>query len=89
VQVVAANVDTVFIVIGVDGDFNPRRAERYITLAYESGAQPVIVLSKSDLAVSSEEYVCIMADAAIGVPVHAVSSLAGDGIEQLRPYFGV
>lgn len=88
VQVVAANVDTVFIVIGVDGDFNPRRAERYIALAYESGAQPVIVLSKSDLTVSPEEYVCAMEDVAIGVPVYAVSSLAGDGIESLRSYIG-
>ncbi|MFP6615573.1 MAG: ribosome small subunit-dependent GTPase A [Candidatus Hydrogenedentota bacterium] len=86
VQVVAANVDTVFIVMGVDGDFNPRRAERYIALAYESGATPVVLLSKSDLAETLDEFISTMESAAIGVSVHTVSSLEGDGIETLRPY---
>ncbi len=49
-QVVAANIDTVFLVMGLDGDFNPRRVERYLLMAYESGASPVIVLTKADLA---------------------------------------
>ena len=49
-QVVAANIDTVFLVMGLDGDYNPRRLERYLLLAHESGASPVVLLSKADLA---------------------------------------
>src|SRR5437773_3013749 len=49
-QVVAANIDTVFLVGGLDGDFNPRRIERYLLVASESGASPVIVLNKADVA---------------------------------------
>ena len=49
IQVMAANVDTVFLVSGLDNDFNIRRIERYLTMAYESGANPVIVLNKCDL----------------------------------------
>ena len=53
-QVVAANVDTVWIVSSLDQDFNPRRIERYLTLAWENGANPVIVLTKSDLCDDTE-----------------------------------
>ena len=49
-QVLAANVDTVFLVMGLDGDFNPRRLERALVLAWESGASPVVLLNKADLA---------------------------------------
>ena len=49
-QIVAANIDTVFLVMGLDGDYNPRRLERYLLLAYESGARPVVILNKSDVA---------------------------------------
>src|SRR5215204_1294613 len=49
-QVVAANIDSVFLVMGLDGDFNPRRLERYLITSYESGARPVVILSKADLA---------------------------------------
>ena len=52
-QVVAANIDTVFLVMGLDRDYNPRRLERYLLMAYESGASPVVILSKSDLATMS------------------------------------
>ena len=48
-QIVAANIDTVFLVMGLDGDYNPRRLERYLLLAYESGASPVVLLNKSDV----------------------------------------
>src|SRR3954452_13595536 len=54
-QVVAANVDVVLLVAGLDGDFNPRRLERYLVLAHESGARPVIVLSKTDMADNLDE----------------------------------
>jgi ribosome biogenesis GTPase len=49
-QIVAANIDTVFLVMGLDGDYNPRRLERYLLLAYEGGASPVIILNKADVA---------------------------------------
>ena len=87
-QVLAANVDTVFLVGGLDGDFNPRRIERALVLAWESGAVPVVLLNKADL--------CADADAearraeveavAPGVPVHVVSGRSGDGMEALAPY---
>src|SRR6185436_19929438 len=48
-QIVAANIDTVFLVAGLDGDFNPRRLERYLLVARESGASPVVVLNKADV----------------------------------------
>jgi ribosome biogenesis GTPase / thiamine phosphate phosphatase len=86
VQVVAANVDTVFIVMGLDGDFNPRRAERYIALAYESGARPVIVLSKSDLADGLDDCVLEIEAVALGVPVHPISSIQRHGVDALAPY---
>ena len=56
-QVVAANIDTVFICMSLNNDFNIRRLERYISVAWESGAMPVIVLTKSDLCSDTENYV--------------------------------
>jgi ribosome biogenesis GTPase / thiamine phosphate phosphatase len=85
-QVVAANVDTLFLVQGLGHDFNVRRLERYLTAAWESGAEPVIVLTKTDLyddvAGAVEEAEAI----AFGVPVHALSSVTGEGLEQLDPH---
>ena len=52
-QIVAANIDTVFLVMGLDGDYNPRRLERYLLMAHESGARPVVLLNKSDVGRSS------------------------------------
>ena len=86
VQVVAANVDTVFIVMGLDHDFNPRRVERYIALAYESGANPVVILSKRDIAPNVADQIEEIETVAIGVPVHAVSSIEHEGLEALAPY---
>src|ERR1700730_14428328 len=54
-QVIAANIDVVFIVSGLDGDFNPRRIERYLLLARDSGASPVVVLNKADVCVESSQ----------------------------------
>jgi ribosome biogenesis GTPase len=85
-QVVAANVDTLFLVTDCGRDFKPRRLERYLTAAGDSGAAPVIVLTKSDLAADVSE---TMADAeaiAFGVPVHAVSSVTGEGFGELDPH---
>jgi ribosome biogenesis GTPase len=85
-QVVAANVDTVFLVTDCGRDFKPRRLERYLTAAWDSGAEPVIVLTKSDLAGDVSETVAEAEAIAFGVPVHAVSSVTGEGLEALDPY---
>jgi ribosome biogenesis GTPase len=87
-QVVAANVDTVLLVAGLDGDFNPRRIERYVSAIWESGAQPVIVLNKADLPDPGAlpELVAEVAAVAIGVPVVALSAREGEGIEALAPH---
>jgi ribosome biogenesis GTPase len=83
-QIVAANVDVVFIVSSLNSEFNLRRLERYVALAWESGAQPVIVLNKSDLSANPEELRREAEAAAIGVPVILTSALRGDGIGEIR-----
>jgi ribosome biogenesis GTPase / thiamine phosphate phosphatase len=85
-HVVAANVDTVFLVTDCGRDFKPRRLERYLTAAWDSDASPVVVLTKSDLAEDPAETVAQAESVAFGVPVHAVSSVTGDGLEELEPY---
>ena len=70
-QVVAANIDVVFLVMGLDGDYNPRRLERYLLMSYESGAQPVVLLSKADLADDVQARIGEVQAVAPGVPVHA------------------
>ncbi len=87
-QVVAANVDTVWIVSAMGSDLNPSRIERYLTLTWESGAHPVIVLTKTDLVDAPENAVAEVESRAIGVPVHAVSAVMGSGVEPLRSYLG-
>ncbi|MBD2233087.1 ribosome small subunit-dependent GTPase A [Phormidium tenue] len=87
-QVVAANVDTVFLVTGLDGDFNLRRLERYLVAAWESKAVPVVVLSKSDTCDNLADCLDQAASVAMGVPIHAVSAATGAGLEQLVPYLG-
>ena len=74
-QVVAANIDTVFLVMGLDRDFNPRRLERYLLTSYESGAQPVVVLSKADIADDLAGKLDEARAVAPGVPVHATSAV--------------
>lgn len=85
-QVVAANIDTVFLVTGLDHDFNLRRIERYLLVAWESGATPVIVLNKADLVDDPEQAVAEVRALAAGVPVHAVSCKVESGVDSLRPY---
>ncbi len=85
-QVVAANVDVVFLVSGLDGDFNLRRIERYLTAAWESGANPVIVLNKADICDDPEGRATVVEDVAPGAPVHTVSALTGDGLDVVRSY---
>jgi ribosome biogenesis GTPase / thiamine phosphate phosphatase len=85
-QVLAANVDVVFLTTALPDDLNLRRLERYIATAWESGAEPVIVLTKADLADDVDAAVAEVEAIAFGVPVHAVSAPLGQGIEELRAY---
>jgi len=85
-QVAAANIDRVFVVSGLDQDYNLRRIERYISLVYGSGASPVVVLTKADLVPDSEEFILKVESVAPGVPVHAVSGVTGQGVDNLEPY---
>lgn len=82
-HILAANVDTVLLVTGLDGDFNPRRLERYLTAAWDSGADPVIVLTKLDLLDDADKLVEAEA-IAFGAPIFSVSNVTGEGIEQIR-----
>jgi ribosome biogenesis GTPase / thiamine phosphate phosphatase len=82
-HVLVANVDTVLLVSGLDGDFNPRRLERYLTAAWDSGADPVVVLTKLD--VCEDVTRIVEAEAiAIGVAVFPVSNVSGEGLAALR-----
>lgn len=85
-QVVAANVDTVFIVSGLDNNFNPSRIERYLVLAWNSGAAPVIVLSKSDLCDNVEERLEALEAVAMATPIVVASALTEAGIDSLRQW---
>ena len=85
-QVVAANVDTLFLVSGLDGDFNPRRIERYLTAAWDSGARPVVILNKLDRCAEPDRCLLEAEAVARGVPVHRVSAKTGEGCEALLQY---
>ena len=85
-QVIAANLDTVFIVSGIDHDFNIRRMERYLTLIYNCGLNPAIILTKADLHQDPERYVREIEGMAFGVPVHLVSATDSYGLTSLEPY---
>jgi ribosome biogenesis GTPase len=85
-QVIAANIDIVFIVTGAGHDLNARRIERYLAIAHASGAKPVIVINKSDLtgdpALLTDEIIPV----ASGIPVIPVSAITGDGVARLEPF---
>ena len=85
-QVIAANLDTVFIVCGLDRDFNLRRIERYLTLVYNCGLAPAIILTKADLHEDPLPYVCEVEVVAFGVPIHLVSATDDNGLTALEPY---
>ena len=86
VQVVAANVDTVFVVTAFGFDLNPRRLERYLTAAWDSGSTPVVVVNKSDTATDPVAELLEIEPVTMAVSVHAVSAVTGDGLEALDPY---
>ncbi|RKQ34639.1 ribosome small subunit-dependent GTPase A [Oceanobacillus halophilus] len=85
VQVVATNIDTVFICMSLNNDFNLRRVERYLSIAWDSGAIPVVVLTKSDLCSDVENKLNEVSSIAIGVEVH-VTSAYDDGYQSLKRY---
>jgi len=87
-QVVAANIDTVFIVSGLDDNFNPARIERYLLLAWNSGATPVILLSKADLCDDLDERMEAIESIAMGTRIQTVSAVTGDGMDHIRDYLG-
>ena len=82
-QVLAANIDTVFVVTGLDDDFSARRLERYLTLAWESGASPALVLTKADLCDDPLAMLLEAEQVALGVPAHVVSNVTGEGLDEL------
>jgi ribosome biogenesis GTPase len=87
-QVLAANVDVVFVVTSLNQEFNIRRLERYVTVAWESGALPVVLLSKADLAADLEGFWIAAEATAPGVEIIAVSVVTGEGIEAVRSHLG-
>ena len=84
-QVVAANIDTVLICMSLNNNFNIRRLERYLSVTYDSGAEPIVVLTKSDLCADVDEKIAEAKKAAPGADIVAISSLAGD-YEAIMPY---
>lgn len=88
-QVVAANIDTAFIVSGLDDNFNIGRIERYLTLAYNSKVNPVIILNKMDLCENVSDYIERIHDIAKGVPIHCISVIKNIGMEIFDSYISI
>lgn len=87
-QVVAVNIETVFLVSALGPEFNLRRIERYLVLAWDSGANPVIILNKTDLCHDIEHYISEIKFVAPDVPVHPICATESKGIEALFEYLG-
>lgn len=85
-QVVAANVDKIFLVSALDGDFNLRRVERYLTEVWESGATPVIVLNKIDKCDDPDLYADKVAEIALGVDIVSISATEHLGFDRLEQF---
>lgn len=83
-QVLAANIDVIFIVQGLDGNFSLRRLERTLVMVYESGAKPIIILNKTDLCEDLEEKIAAVEESILNVTVLAVSAKKNDGIDTLK-----
>jgi len=87
-QLLAANVDLVFLVASLNRELNLRRIERYLTAIWESGAQPVIALNKADLAEEAAALFLEVEAIAPGVPVHVTSAATGEGVDELAAHLG-
>lgn len=86
-QVIAANIDTVFICMSLNNDFNLRRLERYLAVAWDSGATPVVILTKSDLCFDIDKRLSEVTSVSVGVDVYVTSSSLNEGFESLTNYF--
>ncbi len=86
-QIVAANVDIVLLVMSLNADFNIRRLERYLVAAWDSGATPIVILTKSDLCKDVDHYFREVEAVAMGVDIFITSSYTGEGIEEIRALF--
>lgn len=86
-QLVAANFDYVFIMQSLNNNFNLHRIERYLSLTWESGGIPVIILTKSDLVPNAQEYVEQVENIAFGVDVYAISCNTKEGLDNIQKYF--
>jgi ribosome biogenesis GTPase len=86
VQVVAANIDTVFICMSLNNDFNLRRLERYLSIAWDSGATPVVVLTKSDLCADLPARLEEINQVAVGADIVVTSSMTEDGYTAIQKY---
>ena len=85
-QVLAANVDLIFLVMGLDGDFNVRRIERFLTMTWDSGASPVVFLNKADLVTDLPHKIAEVEAVCLGTPVHGLSCATGEGLEGVSAY---
>lgn len=87
-QVLAANIDTLFIVSGLDENFSPARIARYVLLSWHSGARPVVVLNKADLCHDLAEKLAAVRDVSPDTPIHVVSAMEDTALTALRDYCG-
>lgn len=87
-QVIAANIDTVFIVTAAGHDLSARRAERYLAIVHASGARPVIVINKADLTDNPAALAGDIASSSAGVPVITISAMTSEGVDRLGPWLG-
>jgi ribosome biogenesis GTPase len=85
-QILAANVDYIFLVSGLDGEFNLRRMERYLSIAWESGAIPVLVLNKADVCVDVQSHLKHAQSIAMGAAVHTISAAKNEGLSVFHQY---
>ncbi|MDB5413875.1 MAG: ribosome small subunit-dependent GTPase [Rubritepida sp.] len=85
-QVLAANIDVVFVVTSMNADLNPRRIERFLAAAWQSGARPVVVLTKADLSEQPEDQAAEIARLAAGCPVLVISVRQGLGMDSLKAH---
>jgi len=88
IQLIAANVDTLFIVTSANRDFNVARLERYLAIAQDAGAFPVVVITKADMVDSADDYVTRASCLSPGLLVEALDARNGDDVERLRPWCG-
>lgn len=87
-QIIAANINTVFVVTALDGEFHPRRVERYLTMVWNSGANPVVILNKTDVCDTVDQHIQDLTAIAPGIAIHAISAVEKWDLENLTPYIG-